>query len=189
VALWCGPVGEGAVVAVAVPVDDLGGGAHACLTFSDEEERLDIVAAFVADGLERGQQVICYTDTDSPAKLCEQLTEREVAAHAAAGAGQLQVHTIEQRWLTDGGFSPEPLLRLLSEQVTAAERDGFTGLRVTSDMSWPVRPCHRWAADLDLPVRPAAVRRGHPGRRRPSDHTEELSPARTIGVSSGAVPR
>jgi hypothetical protein len=44
-------------VAVTVPVDELTAGDHACLTFSDEEERLDLVAAFVADGEPVGKSV------------------------------------------------------------------------------------------------------------------------------------
>jgi anti-anti-sigma regulatory factor len=127
-------------MAVTVPVDDLGAGEHACLTFSDEEDRLDIVAAFVADGLDRGQQVVCYTDTDSPAKLQDQLANRDVEIAGALDSGQLQVHTIEQRWLAGGAFSADDAVRALTEQIQAAERGGFVGLRVTSDMSWAVRP-------------------------------------------------
>jgi MEDS: MEthanogen/methylotroph, DcmR Sensory domain len=39
------------------PVDRLGPGDHACLTFTDPEERLDILAAFVAAGQARNESV------------------------------------------------------------------------------------------------------------------------------------
>ena len=127
-------------MAVTVPVDELDAGDHACLTFSDEEERLDMVAAFVADGLDRGQQVVCYTDTASPVKLGDLLANREIAVAPALDTGQLQVHTIEDRWLRDGGFDAEALLGVLTAQIAEARRGGFSGLRVTSDMSWAIRP-------------------------------------------------
>jgi hypothetical protein len=50
-------------------VDRLDAGDHACLTFSDPEERLDLVAAFVRAGLRRGQKVVCWTDSVSPEDL------------------------------------------------------------------------------------------------------------------------
>src|SRR5439155_9006588 len=43
-------------------VDRVGAGDHACLTFSNAEERLDLLAAFVRDGLRAGQKVVCWTD-------------------------------------------------------------------------------------------------------------------------------
>jgi hypothetical protein len=41
----------GGQLVAATPVDRLEPGDHACLTFSDPDERLDIPAALVADGL------------------------------------------------------------------------------------------------------------------------------------------
>ena len=49
---------------MATPVDRLEPGDHACLTFSDPAERQDILAAFVADGLGRGEKVISYTENE-----------------------------------------------------------------------------------------------------------------------------
>ena len=48
-------------MATAGSVHDLVLGDHACLTFTDAEERLDIIAAFVRQGLEQGEKVICFT--------------------------------------------------------------------------------------------------------------------------------
>ena len=44
-------------------VEELGPGDHACLTFTDPDERLDIVAAFVRSGLDLGHKVLCFTDS------------------------------------------------------------------------------------------------------------------------------
>lgn len=128
------------MAAITIPVDELGAGGHACLTFSDEEERLDIVAAFVADGLAGGQQVLCYTDAGGPARLCDELTGRDIDATGALGRGQLRIHTIDDHWLTGSGFDPDGALRALSDQIAHATRGGYAGLRVTADMSWATRP-------------------------------------------------
>jgi hypothetical protein len=90
--------------------------------------------------LDLGQQVVCYTDTDSPVKLGDQLAQREIAVATALDSGQLLVHTVEERWLPDGGFDPDALLGMLAAQLADAERGGYAGLRFTSDMSWAIRP-------------------------------------------------
>src|SRR3954468_12403029 len=72
-------------------VDRVGAGDHACLTFSNAEERLDLVAAFVRDGLRRGQKVLCWTDELSPEGLAGELARRAVRPGAALRRGQLTV--------------------------------------------------------------------------------------------------
>jgi hypothetical protein len=45
----------------AAGVEDLRPGDHACLTFSDDEERLDVVAAFVRDGAGLHHKIVCVS--------------------------------------------------------------------------------------------------------------------------------
>src|SRR5207302_9864195 len=66
-------------------------GDHACLTFSDAQERLDLVAAFVREGLRRGQKVLCWTDDLSPEGLAGELARRSVRPGADLRRGQLTV--------------------------------------------------------------------------------------------------
>ena len=55
-----------AVITNAVATDAVETGVHACLTFTYTEERLDVVATFVRDGLQAGSKVRCLTDTLTP---------------------------------------------------------------------------------------------------------------------------
>ena len=59
------------------PVEALRPGDHACLTFSGGEERLDIVAAFVRDGLDLGHKAVCFTGSVGSERLADELTERD----------------------------------------------------------------------------------------------------------------
>lgn len=121
-------------------VNDLVLGDHACLTFSDAEERLDIVAAFVGHGLEQNQKVLCFTDSVPPGTLINELTEREVLPDGVVDPEQLVISTPAESWMIGGTFHPDALLDLLADQVEAAQRAGFTGLRMTADMCWATRP-------------------------------------------------
>jgi anti-anti-sigma regulatory factor len=127
-------------VADASRVEDLRPGDHACLTFTDGEERLDLVAAFVRDGLRGGQKVVCVTDTAPQAALSSQLADRGLPVTDATGAGQMTVLTSGETYLADGSFAAARMIRMLAGQIRQAQREGFAGLWITSDMCWALRP-------------------------------------------------
>ncbi|MEV4346585.1 MEDS domain-containing protein [Actinoplanes sp. NPDC049596] len=108
-------------------VDRLEPGDHACLTFSETEERLDLLAAFVSAGVQRGEEVICYSD--GIGALREDLRRRGVPAEE-------QVRDVSELW--GAGRSPDASVMV---RRLAAERDKAPrGLRVTLDMCWAARP-------------------------------------------------
>lgn len=126
-------------MATATSVDQLSPGDHACLTFSDEEERLDIVAAFVRDGLSAGHRVLCYTAAYPPAELRGRLVDRGVPAAKTARPDQLEL-TPAQDWLAGTGFQPVRVLDELACAIDRARVDGYPGVRVAADMGWAADP-------------------------------------------------
>lgn len=130
-------------MADAVAVGELQLGDHACLTFSDPQERLDILAAFVRAGLRNGQKVLCWTDTVSPERLNAELAERSVRSQAAVRRGQLRIHTTEEALLSGtaaDATDAHAMVKVLADQLDRAGRQGYPGLRVTADMCWATRP-------------------------------------------------
>ncbi|WP_203904161.1 MEDS domain-containing protein, partial [Virgisporangium aliadipatigenens] len=123
-----------------VTVDDLGPGDHACLTFTDPDERLDIVAAFVRDGLERGDKVLCLTDALTPDELEGVLVERGITPQEPLARGQLEVTTSAAAFVSSGAFDAERVIAALGRHMAEAQSAGYPGLRVTADMCWALRP-------------------------------------------------
>ncbi|HZN73937.1 MAG TPA: MEDS domain-containing protein [Micromonosporaceae bacterium] len=121
-------------------VEALAPGDHACLTFTDGEERLDIVAAFVRDGLGVGYKVVCITDSVGPDRLLREFTERGVALDEALRRGQIALHTSDESWLANGALTASKMVDVLADQLDLADREGFPGLRITADMCWATRP-------------------------------------------------
>lgn len=117
----------------------VGLGDHACLTFTDAEERLDLLAAFVRQGLRAGQRVLCWTDQLPPATLAAEFTARHVRGVAATRRGQLTIASVEAA-LLGGRGSASAMVAAVAAEVDAASRQGYTGLRLTADMSWAARP-------------------------------------------------
>ncbi|GAA4470621.1 hypothetical protein GCM10023170_087760 [Phytohabitans houttuyneae] len=114
-------------------------GDHACLTFTDAEERLDLLAAFVRDGLRAGQRVLCWTDQLPPAALAAEFSARHVRGAAAGRRGQLTIASVEAA-LLGGRGSAAAMVEAVAAEVDEAARQGYTGLRLTADMSWATRP-------------------------------------------------
>jgi ABC-type transporter Mla MlaB component len=121
-------------------VDALKPGDHACLTFTDPDERLDIVAAFVHTGLREGHKVLCLTDSVPPERLPRELESRDVPAREAIRRGQLAVSGSDRTWLATGRPSARRMLDLLTAQLDQALREGYPVLRMTADMCWANRP-------------------------------------------------
>jgi hypothetical protein len=127
-------------MATAVPVDQLVPGDHACLTFTDAEERLDILAAFISGGIEQGDKIICYTESVGVEEFGGELCTREVPTAGPVREGRLIVVPSERAWAAHGAPDATEMTRHLATEVEQAAREGYPGLRVTADTCWATRP-------------------------------------------------
>ena len=123
-----------------VTVDELEPGDHACLTFSDADERLDIVAAFVRDGLDRGDKVVCLTDTLDPGELSGELSDRGLPVEATTCSGQLELAPSVSAFVAGGTFDPAEVINGMRSRIDGALAEGYPGLRISADMVWALRP-------------------------------------------------
>jgi anti-anti-sigma factor len=114
-------------------VDRLEPGDHACLTFSDPQERLDLLAAFVSAGFARDEKVVCYTDAVGVDELRADLRRRGVPANET-------VVPSRRLWGEDSAPDAKVMVAGLAEEMARAGREGRTGLRITADMCWAARP-------------------------------------------------
>jgi anti-anti-sigma regulatory factor len=112
---------------------------HACLTFGEEEELLDLTAAFIRDGLAAGLKVVWLSDT-APQPGVAELARRGVAVEAAAGSGQLTAAGCEGRLLSRQAFRADAAVGWLAREAESSREAGFAGLRVAVDMGWALRP-------------------------------------------------
>jgi len=119
-------------------VTDLSSDAHACLTFGDPGDLLDLTAAFVRDGLASGFRVVVLSD--SPQLAAAKLGWREIAAESAVAAGQMVMVASQDGLVGPQGFSAGQAMSWLRDQLADSRRHGYAGMRVALDMSWALRP-------------------------------------------------
>ena len=120
-------------------ITDLTADDHACLTFGEPEDLLDLTAAFVRDGLACGLKVVWVSDS-APQRATSELARRGIAVESALAAGQLAAAECEGRLLSGQEFDAGRAMDWLTRQMAACRQEGFPGLRVAVDMSWALRP-------------------------------------------------
>ena len=136
----CSVGGGGRVTGSAdTQITDLTVNDHACLTFGEPEELLDLTAAFVRDGLSGGLKVIWLGDR-TPAQAVSELARRGIAMEPAVASGQMAAVEPEGSLLSGQAFTADHAMEWPTGQMTACRGERFPGLRVAVDMSWALRP-------------------------------------------------
>ncbi|WP_426508526.1 MEDS domain-containing protein [Dactylosporangium sp. McL0621] len=111
-------------------------GDHLCLPFASDAEQREVVSAFIADGLRRGERVLYFSDRTNSGALDAWLGPRGVDGALAIARGQLEVRAADG---SDAGFDPAEVLSGIRLAVREARAAGFQGLRLTGEMSWTRR--------------------------------------------------
>jgi anti-anti-sigma regulatory factor len=118
-----------------IAVDRLRPGDHACLSFSSDEERWEVLRVFAHHGFARGEKVVFFVDRATPA---DEVTRR-VDAGKARRAGQFVVFSTTA-WYEPSRFNRERCITQTRRAIDAACEEGYSGLRGTGDMAWALRP-------------------------------------------------
>ncbi|MEV0379447.1 MEDS domain-containing protein [Nonomuraea sp. NPDC050643] len=116
-------------------IKDIRPGDHLCLPFTHESEQRAVLSAYVADGLERGERVVCITG-GSTASLLAWLGGGGVDLTAAMVSGRLEVLPSSDTYLRSGRFDPDEMIAELRREVARTSRSGFKGLRMSGEMDW-----------------------------------------------------
>ena len=119
-------------------ITDLAVDDHACLTYGEPEELLDLTAAFVRDGLSAALKVLWLSDSEPRGRVAA-LGRRGIAVESAIADGQMAAMS-DSRLLSDHTFTAAHAMDWLEAEMSASGRDGYPGLRVAIDMSWALRP-------------------------------------------------
>jgi hypothetical protein len=106
---------------------------HICLIFDDDEQRRQIVPAFLAAGLRDGELVRDFVDTTSPDTVRAWLSELGINPEAGP---QLGIVKAEEAYCPNGHFDPQERISSMLARYDMAKKAGYTGSRVTGEMTW-----------------------------------------------------
>lgn len=117
-------------------VEELGLGDHVAYFFKSNEERLAFVIPYIVAGIRNLERCVYIVDENTVPEILAEFKKAGIDIDAATANGALSVVTKHDTYLRDGIFDPGQMIADLDRDVKLALQNGFTGLRVTGEMSW-----------------------------------------------------
>jgi chemotaxis family two-component system sensor kinase Cph1 len=108
--------------------------AHFCGAYETPEQHVRLLAAFLKEGLARGELCICTTHDLTPAAMAEALESEGLDVSDAVAQGRLRIAAASDFLLTDGRLDADTLLGRLDRAVEEAVAGGLSGLRFSGEM-------------------------------------------------------
>ncbi|MBI5186211.1 MAG: MEDS domain-containing protein [Nitrospinae bacterium] len=109
---------------------------HLCLIYEGREEQFAAIVPFFKAGLARREKCVYIADENTSQGVLDTLRREIMDVDSALASGALSVITKRDAYLKQGYFEPDSMIRLLKETVESAKEQGFSGLRVTGEMTW-----------------------------------------------------
>ncbi len=117
--------------------DIFNGGVHLCYIYNDDEERARTMAKFFAKGIQAGQKALCIVDTLQPHDIHSSL--RRIGVDIDGREDIFSTSKNEESYCPGGVFDPDSLLAGVGGFCTQARNEGYSGARISGDMSWALR--------------------------------------------------
>jgi two-component system, chemotaxis family, sensor kinase Cph1 len=142
--------------------DEVGLGDHVAFFFKDNAERLAFVIPYMVRGLQNLERCVYIAHENKLTDISAEFKDAGVDIDAASASGALSILTTHDTYLRHGIFEPERMIADLDRDVRFALQLGFSGLRVTGEMSWALdlpfalsrlceyeqELCRRWPVQL-----------------------------------------
>jgi hypothetical protein len=133
-------------------IGDVPWGTHFCQFYQDKQDLIDILVPYFKAGLENNEFCIWVT--------CEPLSSAEAKAALAANFENLetyfangQLEILDAGWYASGGeFASDRVLQNWVNRLEAANRRGFSGMRLTGNPSWLEKPEWRGFMEYEASV-------------------------------------
>lgn len=111
-------------------------GTHICYVYNDEEERQQVIADFIRDGLAEHELVGYFVNDISPQEMREHLASLGVVLSPGSPPEQLATHDAIQTYCSGGCFEPDAMLKKVGDFYQRSVREGYRGARITGEMAW-----------------------------------------------------
>ena len=109
---------------------------HSCCLYHTNSEQAAIVGRFIYDGLSRHEKVLSIINPWDTGGFLHSYSHDDFDLASAIRKGHLRFPTITDTYLRTSPFHPAHMIQRLHHETTQALEHGYTGLRVTADMTW-----------------------------------------------------
>lgn len=120
-------------------------GMHSCHFYSDRQQLIDALVPFTLAGLQANERCLIITSAPLPARdLVRELRQSWDGVEEAIHSGALRVLDFDRWYLDTSGLKSEDLVQLWLREEDQALADGYSGLRVSGNISFLTR--EQWPA-------------------------------------------
>lgn len=116
--------------------EELGMGDHVAFFFKTNAERHAFVIPHMIRGLRNHERCVYIAHENKLTDIWAEFKNAGIDIDEASASGALSIVTTHDTYLRHGIFEPERMITALDRDVTFALQLGFSGLRVTGEMSW-----------------------------------------------------
>jgi PAS domain S-box-containing protein len=110
-------------------------GEHLCSIYRSKEEQMSIIVPFIINGLRRNEKCLYILDENTKEGIIKEFKKHIEIRHYIE-SGQMIFLTKEETYLKNGFFDPDRMIQLLKDAEREAIESGYSGLRVTGEMTW-----------------------------------------------------
>jgi hypothetical protein len=110
-------------------------GDHVCFLYRSEDALHEMLAQFVDEGLKKGEQCVCVETTRVQERLCGDLRSLGIDFEREIAKGSLFFLSEEEVYFRGGEFDPQGLVKQLSESIDRSQEAGFSGFRISGEIS------------------------------------------------------
>jgi hypothetical protein len=121
---------------VRLPLEKINLGDHVCSIYKNKEQQFSSLIPFFKIGLESNQKCIYIVDENSKEEIFEEFEKRGIEINKFTQSNQFVLLTKRETYLKDGSFDPDKMINLLKETEKNALNEGYSGMRVTGEMTW-----------------------------------------------------
>ncbi|MFA6027363.1 MAG: MEDS domain-containing protein [Patescibacteria group bacterium] len=111
-------------------------GDHLCSIYKNKEEQFSTIIPFFKTGLKNNQKCIYIADENSADEVISQLEKGGIDIKKYIASKQFLILSKRETYLKEGSFDPDRMIDLLKETEKGALKEGYSGLRVTGEMTW-----------------------------------------------------
>jgi len=114
-------------------------GVHMCYIYNDEAQRKKVISQYLESGLLSGEKASYFMDVITIDEMNEYLSSLGLDRLLKEHEGRFSVATTKDTYYPSGTFVPDDMLGRLGLFYTQSISEGYTGARVSGEMSWAAK--------------------------------------------------
>jgi hypothetical protein len=114
-------------------------GVHMCYIYNDEAQRKKVISQFLESGLLSGEKTSYFMDVITIDEMNEHFSALGLDKLLKEHKERFSVATAKDTYYPSGTFVPDEMLERLGVFYSESILEGYTGARVSGEMSWALK--------------------------------------------------